>query len=219
MPAVTLPISRWATWVPEEGAPRLESVPPMQRRRLSTLARTAVSVVAQVVPTGESLPTVYASRHGEIVSTLEMLRGISAAEVPSPTAFSHAVHNGVLGQMSMLRKDRSPGVAVAAGREGLAAALLEAAGMMAEGAPRVLVVACDEALPAFYAATLPDDGAYAVAMLLEAGAPAYQLELAERGNGVSGTEAARALARLAKADTREVRLGGERRDWILRRAA
>jgi hypothetical protein len=183
----------------------------MQRRRLSKLARTAVSVVSQVAPQGEAIPTVYASR--------QMLQGIAAGEVPSPTAFSHAVHNGVLGQMSMLRGDRSQGVAVAAGRDGLASALLEAAGMMIEGAAKVLVVACDEALPAFYAATLVDDGAFAVAMLLEVGAPRYRLEAVEKADGVTGTAAVRALSRLAAGTIPNVCFAGERRDWVLRRVS
>ena len=97
MAEVVFSVTKWATWLPEQGAPRIDVVPPMQRRRLSPLTRSVVDVVSQVIAPNCRVPTVYVSRHGEIISSLNMLRDLAAGTALSPTAFSHSVHNGVVG--------------------------------------------------------------------------------------------------------------------------
>lgn len=220
MAEVGFTVTKWATWLPEQGAPRIDVVPPMQRRRLSPLTRSVIDVVSRVIAPTDRVPTVYVSRHGEIISSLNMLRDLAAATPLSPTAFSHSVHNGVVGQLSMLRQDSSEAVALAAGYDGLPSALFEAAGMLAEGAPQVLLIAADEALPDFFQQTAVDDGGFAMAWLLGAeGTPlTIQSTGAETGS-VAGTEAARALSRVLMGKTGETRLKGERRDWLVKRSA
>ena len=179
-----------------------------------------VDVVSQVIAPNCRVPTVYVSRHGEIISSLNMLRDLAAGTALSPTAFSHSVHNGVVGQLSMLRQDASEAVALAAGYDGLPSALFEAAGMLAEGAPQVLLIAADESLPGFYQETAVDDGGFAMAWLL--GTEGTRLTIQSTPSGaasVAGTEAARALSRMLLGKTGELRLKGERYDWLVKRQA
>ncbi|MBX7114713.1 MAG: beta-ketoacyl synthase chain length factor [Myxococcaceae bacterium] len=220
MAEVRFSVSKWATWLPEQGAPRIDVVPPMQRRRLSPLTRSVVDVVSRVIGPTDCVPTVYVSRHGEIISSLNMLRDLASATPLSPTAFSHSVHNGVVGQLSMLRQDASEAVALAAGHDGLPSALFEAAGLLAEGAPQVLLIAADEALPVFYQATAVDDGGFALAWLLGAEGTRFSIHSADStAASAAGTEAARTLSRLLLGMAGEARLKGERHDWLVKRSA
>ena len=55
----------------------------------------------RVVTPAEHLPTVFASRHGEVRSTQKMLAQLVAHEPLSPVEFSHSVHNSIAGQASI----------------------------------------------------------------------------------------------------------------------
>jgi hypothetical protein len=77
------------------------------------------------------------------------------------------VHNSTVGLYSITRRDRSPTTAIAAGADTLPAALLEAVGLLADGAEAVLAVYVDSPPPppydAFDREELPP---FAVALLL-----------------------------------------------------
>lgn len=162
----------WRTWCAEpflpdlvDAQPDVAFLPAMQRRRLSRLARMAMSVAWPLVSDGEQVPMVFASRHGETPRTLALLQDLARGEPLSPTQFSLSVHNAVIGQWSILRGDTSEMTAVAAEGDGLEHALLEAAGLLADGAPAVLLVITEESPPDLYR-PLVDDVPFAYALAL-----------------------------------------------------
>ena len=110
----------------------------------------ALSVAWRCAEGHTSLPVVYASRHGALERTIELLENLAKDEPLSPTAFSLSVHNSTVGLFSITRRDRSPATAVAAGAETLPAALLEGIGLLADGAEAVLVVYVDTPPPPPY---------------------------------------------------------------------
>lgn len=174
----TLPVRRWAyrQMDPASGnKPNADLVEPMLRRRLSPLARLALSAAAACGPLPDACRIVYASQHGEIQRTTQMLEALAQGEAPSPTAFSLSVLNATPGVLSIARDDRSPINAITAGDDTLGYALLDAWTQHREAPDSpLLIVHAFEAPPACYGQTSRqiDDSASALALLIDGGAAA-----------------------------------------------
>lgn len=154
-----------AEWTesPDQPKPDVSQVPPMERRRLTPVERAALSVALRVYPQGEEVPVVFASRWGEIGTTLKLMRQMHDEGEMSPAGFSASVHNAAPGQLSLLTKNRAPYTAIAAGPESRAMGLLEASTYPG----KVVFVYAEEATPEFYRPYFPDvRPAHAEAMLL-----------------------------------------------------
>lgn len=149
--------AHWAEWAQapwpitfgEE--PKVAAMPPMLRRRTGLLGRMALEVAYDCLGQDTGIPTVFCSRHGEVGRSVELLRDLARAEPLSPTAFGLAVHNANAGLFSIARSDRANHIALAAGPSTIEHAVIEACGLLADGAPNVLLVACDMPLPEVYA--------------------------------------------------------------------
>jgi hypothetical protein len=181
---VVLPISRWSAWPSDDAAgraaasaagspsvPEVKFVDPMLRRRLGPLAKALLHVAHECAGDRASVRLVLASQHGDVAGTLGMLRALAADEPVSPTVFSLSVHNAAAGIFSILRRDRAPSTAIAAGEETLGHGLLEAFCQLDEGGEAVLMIYADSPLPAEYQpyAERPAS-ARALGVLLEHGA-------------------------------------------------
>lgn len=132
-------------WSDEGDAPVVTVVPAMQRRRLTRLSKMALHV-ASGLDGSHDLPSVFASQHGEVAHTMTMLDGIFSGEAPSPTKFSQSVHNSASGAYGIHFSNQSPSTSIAAGRDTLFSALVEARAMLSPGVD-VLVVYVDVPLP------------------------------------------------------------------------
>jgi len=144
---MTLSIEKFAVWRAEDtnGKPDVSFVPPLERRRLTSLERAALSVAWQV-KTDAELPVVFASRWGEIGVTLKLIRQFHDDGEMSPAGFSASVHNAAPGAFSLLTKNRAPYTAIAARDRSLEAGLLEAVAMRRE----TVFVYAEETTPDFY---------------------------------------------------------------------
>jgi hypothetical protein len=97
------------------------------------------------------LPSVFASRHGDVARTLPILEDLARGLPPSPTQFSMNVQNAVAGVWSIARQDPSPSTALAAGPETFGLGLLEALHLHQEDpATPLLFVYADEPLPGLF---------------------------------------------------------------------
>ena len=152
----------WANWARDPGYPDADNepdvsfLPVMQRRRLSRLARMAFAVATPLAEDQPPMPLVYASRHGETPRTFAILSDMAREEALSPTQFSLSVHNAIIGLWSIQQNDRSEMTALAAEGDGLEHAMLEAAMLLGEGAPAVLVVIAEDRPPAPYQPWIDD---------------------------------------------------------------
>lgn len=174
-------IKGWQFWPAEPGSdagafdqtsaepawPALPQVPAMQRRRLSPLTKIAFDVAfSQAIDAGT--PLVFASRHGDLPKTAELLLDVAQQQPLSPTQFALSVHNAIVGQYSIFQQHQAAHSSVAAGDSSLHYAVLEAYGLMSDAqVTEVLVVYADQPVPELYQCFCPQPvSARAAALLL-----------------------------------------------------
>jgi hypothetical protein len=179
--------SDWQAWAQAptlpEGAdtPALPEVPAMQRRRIERLGRMAIQAACWCEQPDDAgqVPLVFASRHGDVARSMELLDTLRQDAPMSPTGFGLSVHNAVAALYSIARGQRGNYLALAGGRGTVEAACVEAFGLLADGAPEVRVIAYESPLPAVYAgfADEPDPFFAWCWRLARADAPGTRLSL------------------------------------------
>jgi len=219
--ALTFNILDWKAWTPaqDDAQPDVSAIPAMLRRRLSPIARAAMSVIMPLAQTYGAMPLVYVSRHGDLNRTLGLLEELARAEPLSPAAFSLSVHNATAGLFSIQQGLTQNIIALSAGAEDLVPALLEAIGLCNPHTPRVLCVFSDEPPPPVYAHQVAQPAQpYAVALVVESGR-GWQLEhstSASTGDLPAEPQALQLLALLQQQST-QLRLPSNTSQWQLRR--
>lgn len=155
-------IQKWAAWPSSQDdagqmarqreKELLAPVPGLLRRRLSRLAKTVFCAANQCIEDAIPMPVVFSSSHGELARSFALMQMLEAGEEISPTAFSLSVHNAIAGLFSMASHNTLQSTVIAPGAEGMSAAFIESAGLLLEGAGRVLLIFYDEPLVDFYPA-------------------------------------------------------------------
>ena len=155
---------------PEEGDPPGDAIPPMQRRRMSRLARMAISCALEVAGDNAVDYSIFSSQHGEVVRTRDILGSISDGIEISPTAFSQSVHNTSSGLYTILTKSNHASTSIASGANSFAHAWIEAESYLAANPSHtVLLVDFDEIIPQEYHPYSEQvDCDHALALLLKA---------------------------------------------------
>ena len=164
-------VRKWAAWAPGlesqqdwlewrinpqlpagDTAPAAAHLPPLLKRRTLRLGRMALESLASVAQdVAADTPIIFASRHGETQRSLGLIRELIAEGSVSPQSFSLSVHNATIGLHTIAQASHANVTALAGGAATAQAILVEALGLLADGAESVLVVACDEILPECYA--------------------------------------------------------------------
>ena len=181
----SIPVARWSFWpAAAVSAPDIGFIEPIVRRRLSTLSRAALKVAYDCAGGVDGVRVVFASRHGELRRTTDILRSISAREPVSPTAFSLSVLNAMTGVFGIARGDRSAASAISAGAETVGYALLEAHAQYATApATPVLLVYADEPADPAYGTIEDEVHGGALAILLDAAHAEGQLSCTMAASG------------------------------------
>jgi len=170
--SIVIPISAWSVWgmglTSEQ--PDVKFIDPMLRRRLSPMDRAALHVANGCMEAKERVQLIFASRHGELNRSTELLTEIAGGELPSPMGFSLSVLNAVPGLYSIARQDTSPATAISAGEATFAMALIETASQAWRNPDAtVLLVCADDPPPTIYADQVQSPSEpYAVAIRVEA---------------------------------------------------
>lgn len=157
----------WMAWAREsfvphgDAMPALTQVAPMQRRRIDRLGRAAIQA-ADGCRRGEDAgtPLVFVSRHGDVARSFALLEELCARQPMSPTQFGLSVHNAIAALYSIVHGVRGNYTALAGGRASIETALVEAAGLLADGAAAATVVYCDTHAPPAYAPFLDEPDAF-----------------------------------------------------------
>ncbi|MEI6000508.1 beta-ketoacyl synthase chain length factor [Paraburkholderia bengalensis] len=185
----TIPVARWSSWPAVAAvAPDVGFIEPMVRRRLSTLSRVGLKVAHDCAADRPNVRIVFASRHGELRRTTDILRSISAGEPVSPTSFSLSVLNAMTGVFGIARGDRTAASALSAGAETLGYALLEAHAQYAtDTSTPVLLVYADEPADPAYGTIEEEVHGGALAILLDAAAATGRLSCARTATAPDGS--------------------------------
>lgn len=217
--AIRLPVAGWNAWDgrAERGTHRgreLDQIEPLLRRRLSPLGRTALASAFACTRGESAVRMVFASRHGELARSADLLKAIARDEDLSPTVFGLSVLNATAGLYAMACQDRSEATAIAAGPETLTLGLIDAwARACQQPGPPVLYLYADAPVPAEFA-PLPGDveTTLALAVLIDPQASG-QLELSYEPCTDTPTPASQAATFLAADPGTPAVWQGERRRW------
>ena len=165
----------WLAWASNpfpivgDGEPKVQAMAPMLRRRAGALGKMALEVSYQCIGERTDVPTLFCSRHGEVSRSVQMLIDLAQAVPLSPTSFGLSVHNAIGGLFSIARNARADNIGLAGGADTVEHGVIEACGLLADGAPAVLLVVYDYPLPQIYAAFRDEpEQPYAWAWLMQA---------------------------------------------------
>jgi len=138
----------------------------------------SLQVAHDCVGDHQNVPSIFASRFGELKNTSKLLHSLSIPDTLSPAMFSMSVHNTASGLFAISTKNQAPSTALSGGEFTFETAMIEAIGQL-QNAKRVLVVIGEEKIPECYHAILPDPPPpFAVAFLLGQSDPIkLQIEL------------------------------------------
>jgi hypothetical protein len=219
----------WRGWcaaprpLPAEGCPEAAFLPAMLRRRCSPLTRIVLSVAFGCCEEQERarVASVFASRHGNINESIELLERLALEQPLSPTRFSHSVHNAQAGLFSIAAGNRQASSSIAAETETFGCAFLEALTFLERAPERpVLLVMADVPLAPVFAALIDEPAAsYGLGLLLASDGPGTRLGfgIAAGGAGAQHGRWPEALEFLRWLESPEPRLalgaGPRRFEW------
>lgn len=167
-------------------------LPKTLRRRLSGFDLGVARCIGGIAQHGLDEEIVFASRHGNMQLTTDLLVQLARDEVLSPAKFSMAVHNASIGVTSQIIANRAGHTSVAAGERSLAAGLTEAWLRLESGSPSVILCYSDAPLVGVYAEFDESGACVHLAMRLEPGSGEEMI----LDDGRAGAEAlARSLGR------------------------
>jgi len=181
---------------PTRPSPQL--LAPNERRRAPETVAVALEVaLAACTAAGRdpaSLPSVFASTHGELAITDYMCEALaSQPQSISPTRFHNSVHNAAAGYWTIGTGAMQPATAVSAYDASFAQGLLEALAQLAGGSEAVLLVGYDGASTGPLTHVSPSEGLLGGALVLSRTArdDAVQLRVERPGGGRDAGPAAR----------------------------
>lgn len=161
-----------------------------RRRAPATVAVALEAALAACEAAGRdpaTLPSVFASTHGEISITDYMCATLASdPRTLSPTRFHNSVHNAAAGYWTIGSGAHAPATAISAGPCSFAQGLVEAMAQLAAGSEAVLLVAYDGPACGPLVEVTASDGLLGVALVLSRtpcpGLPVLRMALAERGD-------------------------------------
>ena len=196
----------WEAWsrapapLAREGVPDVGFLPPMLRRRCTPLTRIMLRAAFDACPDAEraEVRTLFASRHGSINESIEMIDAVVEGRAVSPSRFSHTVHNAQAGLFSIAAGNRCASSSLAAQGDTFPMAFLEAlTHLHREPGRQVLLVVGDVPLAPRFAPLVREPAAsWAVALRLAAAGdgPRVSLALGEPRPGDAAGEIPQAAA-------------------------
>ena len=121
-------IDHFAFWTENdaEKIPDVSFIPPMLRRRMSVLEKTAIALATKIAPKNADYRTVFASRFGEWEQTIKLIQQFYNDHEMSPAGFSNSVHNATMGHLSLMTHNKKSYTSIAGGAKTIENALLDA---------------------------------------------------------------------------------------------
>ena len=137
--------------LPDDGDERILAPPPAELDLPRDEQVPAGQATLAEQGAASAVPLVFASRHGDVARSMELLNALTRDLPMSPTGFGLSVHNAIAALYSIARGYRGNYLALAGGRATVEAACIEAAALLADGAQEVRLVVYESPLPEVYA--------------------------------------------------------------------
>ena len=193
---------------PPQDAPKRPSpnlLPPTERRRAPDTVTIALEVgtlaCAHAQRDPSSLPSVFASTHGDLAITDYMCETLaSTPQLMSPTRFHNSVHNAAAGYWAIATGSTQPYTALSAGRYTFGSALLEALVQAQCDNEAVLLIAYDTAARGPLATVVDSTGQFGCALVVNCRPSAnskYLLQWQMRASKATHSEAGSGIHALA----------------------
>jgi hypothetical protein len=189
----------WESWsanpseLASDGRPEARFLPALLRRRCGSLARIMLTTAFDCCDAAEiaEVNAVFASRHGNLNESIDLLDRLAFGKPLSPTRFSHTVHNAQAGLFSIASENRLASSSVAAQGDSFSCGYLEALTLLERYPERsVLLVVGDVPLAPVFARLVDEPaGSYGLALLLAAVDRGVPGSLAFTMNGTPGSAA------------------------------
>lgn len=214
-------VKNWAAWAPglisnedwmawsqnpllPSGADKIQAtmIPPMIKRRCSHLSKMALEVSGRAMENHAIDYALFCSQHGEIHSSVKLLKEITDKTILSPTNFSQSVHNTSAGLFSVIYKLQQNMSSIAAGDKTFLMGTIEAVAWLKLNPGKTILLAMfDEQLPDEYQCLkIKNNLTYAMSFILsnkQVNAPAISLSLSALDEVVDDKELPQALEFLA----------------------
>lgn len=185
----------WERWAANpsplglEGVPDAKFLPPMLRRRCTPLTKIMLRVAFDACPASDrsSVRTVFASRHGSINESIDLIEAVVRKERLSPAKFSHTVHNAQAGLFSIAAGNREASASLAAQADTFPLGFLEALTHLERepGRPVLFVTGDVPLAPTFAPLVSEPTASYAVGLVLATDGAGSRVDF---GIGSSGSE-------------------------------
>ena len=129
-----------------EECPNVNFIPSLIRRRLTLIEKIGIFITNNLLPIGENVKIIFASRFGEWRETIKLIEQMYNEKEMSPAGFSHSVHNAALGMFTIINKLKNNYTTIASNEDTIDSSLLEAISSKED----VLLVYAEEPIPDFY---------------------------------------------------------------------
>lgn len=129
-----------------EECPNVNFIPSLIRRRLTLIEKIGIFITNNLLPIGENVKIIFASRFGEWRETIKLIEQMYNEKEMSPAGFSHSVHNAALGMFTIINKLKNNYTTIASNEDTIDSSLLEAISSKED----VLLVYTEEPIPDFY---------------------------------------------------------------------
>lgn len=122
----------------------------MQARKLSQLHKVAIDLIFDQIDLDGVDYIVSSSQHGELNISDNLISDLIEGRSLSPTKFSQSTHNALVGNLSVLSKQRTPVTAISAGINSFSMGLLSAVSCLQYESSCVLYLYTESAPPERY---------------------------------------------------------------------
>lgn len=145
-------------------------IPMKIRRRLSKASKLALSSSLEINQQLDKQPIdsiIFASQHGELSHTVNILNDLAKKNVLSPMEFSQAVHNTASGLFSIIEKINTPATSIACGKDTFLMAMLDALIQLNNKKNNILFTQFDEnILPIYQSLKIEYNHAFSLSLSL-----------------------------------------------------
>lgn len=210
-------------WVNQDPAAsyELKLLNKMQARRLPKIDKIAVDLALQVTADSPKLDAIfYASRHGELQYSYELLEDIAQQKSLSPTKFSQSVHNAVASFITVEKKTHIPVSAIAAGADSALMGLLAGLNFLnSKPGSTILVLFSDAIVPSVYHSQLQEpDSDVVLALTLKSG-HTYSINMRENQPPIDYSKSLQSIELIKWLNSRNEKhlLLGQQSSWQLNR--